>query len=120
MNSNKTIVIFTVIFFLASALFLAYTENRQSNENLQKDWWVLSFNDPKSEDLKFTVENHSNENNFHWEILVGKKKTQEGDIKILKGSSWTSNVQLDNLSGKIIIRVSSGSDKKEIYKSFNK
>lgn len=116
MNS-RTIVIFTIIFFLASALFLAFTENRQSDENFQKDWWVLSFNDPKGEDLNFAIENHSNKNNFHWEILAGKKKMREGDVEISKGSTWTSSVQADNLAGKIIIRVSSGPDKKEIYKN---
>lgn len=115
MNS-KTIVIFTVIFFLASALFLAYTEDRQSDENFQKDWWVLSFNDPKSADINFFIENHSNKSSFHWEILANKEKIQEGDIKIAKGSTWTSDVQVDNLSGKITIIVSDSKDKKEIYK----
>ncbi|MFA4817365.1 MAG: hypothetical protein WC608_01410 [Parcubacteria group bacterium] len=116
MNS-KVLVIFTIIFFLVSALFLAYTESRQSDENFQKDWWVLSFNDPKNGDLNFTIENHSQKSSFHWELISGTDTISEGDVKIAKGSTWTSNVQVDNLSGKTSIRVSSGSDKKEIYKS---
>lgn len=116
MNS-RIIVIFTVIFFLASALFLAYTENRQSDENLQKDWWILSFDNPKGDDLNFTIANHSQKTSFHWELISGTNKIQEGDAKIAKGSTWTSNVQADNLTGKITIRVTSGEDKKEIYKS---
>lgn len=115
--NNKTIVIFTVIFFLTSALFLAYTENKQSDENFQKDWWVLSFNNPKNDDLNFTIENHSQKTSFHWELISGMDTISGGDAKIAKGSTWTSNVQVENLTGKIIIRVSDGSDKKEIYKN---
>jgi len=116
MNS-RTIIIFTVIFFLASALFLAYSENRQSDENFQKDWWALSFNDPKNADVNFKIENHSQKSSFHWELISGTDTISEGDAKIAKGSTWASNVQVNNLAGKITIRVSSGSDKKEIYKS---
>jgi len=115
--NSRTIVIFTIIFFLVSALFLAYSEKQQSDENFQKDWWVLSFNDPKSADINFTIENHSQKTSFHWELISGTDTLSEGDAKIAKGSTWTSNVQTNNLSGKIIIQVSNGSDKKEIYKN---
>lgn len=116
MNS-RTIVICTVVFFLVSALFLAYSENRQSDENFQKDWWVLSFNDPKNADVNFTIENHSQKSSFHWEIISETDKISEGDAKITKGSTWTSNVQVNNLAGKITVSVSNGSDKNEIYKN---
>jgi hypothetical protein len=118
--NSRIIVICTIIFFLVSALFLAYTENHQSDENFQKDWWVLSFNDPKNTDVNFIIENHSQKSSFHWELISGTEIISEGDAKIAKGSAWKSNVQTDNLSGKAIVRVSSGSDKKEIYKNFNK
>lgn len=123
MNNNKKIIFATLILFLLSAVYLSFMEMRQADLNVDKNWWVLSFDNPKSNDLSFTIENHSNESNFHWEILADKEKIQEGDIKISKGYSWTSSAQEDtqkaNLDNKkVTISATNGNDKKNIYKIF--
>lgn len=120
MNNNKKIIISLVVLFLISAVYLSWAEKKQADLDLGKNWWALSFSDPKSSDSSFAIENHSDKNNFHWEIISGGDKIQEGDADIAKGAIWTSDVQGDNLAGKIIIRVFSGSDRKEIYKNFEK
>jgi hypothetical protein len=116
MSNNKLIVLSIIALTLVSAVYLSWIEKKQADLDLGKNWWALSFFNPKSEDISFVIENHSDSNNFHWEVVSGGDRIKEDDISIAKGATWTSDVQADNLAGKIIIRVSSGSDKKEIYK----
>lgn len=117
MNNNKAIIIFTIIFFLAGALFLAYAENRQSDENLQKDWWVLYFENPSSSSMNFVIENHSDGSNFHWEVWADNEKMQEADFTIPKGQKKGFMAGVQNPGNKkITITVSDGKNKKEIYK----
>lgn len=117
MNNNKKII-FTIIFlFLISAVYLSWTETRQFDPNLNKNWWVLSFSDPKSDNLSFTIENHSAKNNFHWEVISGSDKIKEGDMNMDKGSINDIDLSsINNSSGKISVDVTRGSDMKEIYK----
>lgn len=120
MNNNKAVVIFTIIFFLASALFLAYAENRQTDENFQKDWWVLYFENPSSDSTNFVIENHSQQSNFHWEVWVGDEKMQEADFTVPKGQKKGFMAGIQNPGNKkITIKVISGEEKKEIYKQFD-
>lgn len=121
--SNKKIIFVIIFLFLISAVYLSWIEKKQADFNLNKNWWSLSFDNPKSSDLSFTIENHSDESNFHWEILADKEKIQEGDIEILKGSTWTLDVQGDmpETNGdnkKATISATNGNDKKNIYKIF--
>lgn len=114
--NNKVIIIFLVIFFIASFFYLAYIEqNRRGEEN----FWALYFSDPKSGGLDFAIENYGNEMNFHWEILADKEKIKEGNIKIAKNSTWESGFQVDNYGDKkISVVVLDGESKKEVYKNF--
>lgn len=104
------------MFFTLSSIFLVFVEKRQADKNQGKNWWILYFENPKDNSLDFTIENHSNKSNFHWEILGGGNKIKEGDVEIEKGADWTSDVQNIDPEEKIIIRVSNGENKKEIYK----
>lgn len=117
LDSNKKIIIVCIALFLLSASYLSFVETRQADLNVGKNWWSISFINPKTSDTNFTIENHSDKSNFHWEILQNNSIIQQNDISINNGSAWTSNVQVLDSAGKIIIRVSSGSDKKEIYKN---
>lgn len=118
MKKNSIIISFAVLMFL-SFFYLAFTENRQADLDYQKDWWILSFQDPTGQDVNFTIENHSNQSNFHWEILRGSEKLEEKDVEILKGESVViDSVSAENLQGKIIVKVSDSVNKKEIYKNF--
>ncbi len=113
--NNKIIITFLIIFLTASFLYLAYIEQGRRGE---ENFWVLSFADPKGVNLDFVIENHSNDNNFHWEILADKEKIKEGNVKITKNSAWESGFQEASYGDKkITIVVSDGDNKKEIYKT---
>jgi len=110
-----------MLLILVSSVYLSWVEKNQADLNLGKNWWTLSFDNPKSSDLSFTIESHSNKNTFHWTVLTaGKTILKEGDATIQKGSVADINLndQELNIVGKIMIDVTNGMDKKEIYKNF--
>jgi hypothetical protein len=120
MDSDKIIIVFVALFLL-SAVYLSYIEQKQADPNIGKNWWVLSFVEPKTNDLSFTIKNHSDKNNFHWQVLEEKKLLNEGDVSIAKGGQENVFVSVENISDKkITILVSDGKDRKEIYKAFSK
>lgn len=103
---------------MASA-YLFFVDSRDNSLDFRKDWWVVYFDEPKSLSWNFSIENHSDKNDFKYEIFDGKNKVNEGDAVIGKGE--TRNIILDQKvghleSGKITILVSDGEKKKEIYK----
>jgi hypothetical protein len=116
---EKKIILILGLFLLISFFYLAFMETRQADPNYQKNWWVVYFDNPKDSSISFVIENHSDQNNFHWEVFQEKEKLQEKDTRIPKGESATiDSVNLNDLKGKIIISVSDGKEKKEIYKQF--
>jgi len=114
--TSKKIIIFLIILFVVSSAYLFFVDSRDSDFNIGKDWWVVYFVSPKDDSLTFAIENHSNRNNFHWEIIDGKNKISERDIEVEKGATWTSDVQVNVSDKKITVQVSDGTEKKEIYK----
>ena len=118
--SNKIIIITILGMILISFVFLSATEMKQANINNQ-NIWTLYFSEPKNESLDFTIENHSQNKVFHWQILLDKTMVTEGDSAILLGDIKTITVPKDNIDlsdKKITISVTdSNNNKKEIYKN---
>jgi hypothetical protein len=118
---KKIILLIILLFFLSSAWLFSISK-RAIDPDYNKNFWTLSFSNPKNDDLNFVIENHSDRTDFHWEVLKDKEKLKEGDIKIEKGKN--AQVQPSSAepqsSSKITIRVSSGDQRKEIYKNFDK
>jgi hypothetical protein len=117
---QKKIIIFTACLFFLSSLYLFYSSEKATNPN-QKDFWAIYFSEPKSLDLNFVIENHSNNTNFHYETLDGKNKVSEGDAIIQNGDKRIIDLNSEVgkiLDKKITIVVSTSGDKKEIYKNF--
>lgn len=112
---NKYIVFSVIIFLLLSFVFLSATERKQEGLESQ-NWWVVYFEDPKSNDLDFIIENNSNEKSFRWEAMVGNEKISGGNLEIKKGEKKIIPVELEN-KGKIEIIVVTGEEKKSIYKN---
>ena len=115
----KKIISLLLIFLVLSFLFLAWNETQQQSPTSQ-NWWVIYFSNPKDESLDFLIENNSNETGFHYEISDGEKILEEADIKIAKGAKKEIPLIKDIENKKIIIRVSAGDEKREIYKNFDK
>lgn len=115
---NKKIIIFLIIFLIASLFYLAYIEQSRRGEG---NFWVLYFADPKGDNLSFVIDNYSDKNNFHWEVLIDKNKVTEKDAVISKGNKKIIDlVELKIENKKITIIVSDGENKKEIYKNINR
>ncbi|OGI16386.1 MAG: hypothetical protein A3J63_01740 [Candidatus Moranbacteria bacterium RIFCSPHIGHO2_02_FULL_40_12b] len=110
------------IFMLSCLLFLGYIEYRQQNPDLNKNWWVLYFENSKDGSMAFAIENHGNIQNFHWEIFSGKNKPfLDGTVEVKKGEIQKINPVVSARDDRsLTIRVSDGENKKEIYKIFEK
>lgn len=117
MSQQTKIIIFIIIIFIASSAYLFWVDAKNNSPDYGKDWWAVYFENPKDNSLNFTIENHSNKNDFHWEVSDGKNKLDAGNIKIEKGATWTSDVQVSVSDKKMTIRVSNSKDTKEIYKN---
>ncbi|MCX6763755.1 MAG: hypothetical protein NTZ97_03440 [Candidatus Moranbacteria bacterium] len=115
---EKKIIIFIAVLFILSSVFLFFISDRYLNSEAQKDWWSAYFVNAKDASLNFVIENHSQNNNFHWEVSKDNNKLNEGDVNISKGDMKSIDLNNINATGKIIIDVSDGTDKKEIYKNF--
>lgn len=112
----KKIISSLIIFLVLSFLFLAYTETRQQSPASQ-NWWVVYFSNPKDESLNFVIENNSDQNNFHYIISTDNNLLKESEVSISKGIKKEITVSIDGTEKKITIRVSAGSDNREIYKN---
>jgi hypothetical protein len=119
--ASRKIIIFIAALFIASSAYLFYVDGRDSDLNSGKNWWIIYFDEAKSLSWNFSIENHSDKNDFKYEIFDGKNKVAEGGAVIGKGE--TRDIALDQKvghieSGKITITVSDGKETKEIYKNF--
>ena len=106
---------------LISFIFLSVVEIKQADIN-SKNIWTLYFSNPKDNSLNFTLENHSQNKVFHWQILLDKTVVTEGDSTVLLGDTKNIPVPKDNIdlsNKKITISVTDiNNNKKEIYKNF--
>lgn len=114
---QKKIILFLIVLFIASSAWLFHASDKLTDPNAGKNWWALSFNEPTSQNLDFTIENHSDQTVFHWEVLQNNQKIKEGDEKIDKGASLNVTPDENLSTGKITINVTAGEEKKEIYKN---
>lgn len=120
-NQTQKIIIFFSILFLLSSIYLFSIDSRYNDPKYNKDWYSLSFIDPKSDSLDFSIENFSAKNDFHWEVLREKETVSEGDENIGAGQKRDISVSDFEIANdqKYTIRVTSGKDIREIYKNIN-
>ena len=119
MKQQRNIIFFLIVIFIASSLWLFIVSNNILNKNEGKNWWSVYFSNPKSNDIDFVIENHSNNSNFHWEVYADKNKIEEGDAEIKKGSASNFDPEISAQENqKITISVDLNGEKREIYKNF--
>jgi len=117
---NKIIISVFVTCLVISFSFLAYHERKSQDIDAQ-NLWFLYFSDPKSSALDFSVENHADKTEFHWELFSDKTKLQDGNLSVKKGAIVTSTVPEipDQLGKKISIQVTANDNNiKEVDKTF--
>lgn len=116
LNQNKKIIIFIIILLFVSSVSLFFFEGYYKNTT-GGDWWAVYFNDPKSKDLNFTIENRGASDDFVWELWLGDKKVQEGKERIAEKDKKSVETTQGTYKGKISVKVLSGGEKREIYKN---
>jgi hypothetical protein len=117
MSQTTKIISLILVLFVISSVFLFWQSDQGLNPDYQKDWWSVSFAYAENTDLSFTIENHSANDNFSWEIISGKDTLQKGDAVVARGEKKNIEVDLGNLTNKVLIRVSDGKESQEIYKN---
>lgn len=122
MNSNKLFLNTTLVCILLGSVFLSWVEEKNQNPSFEKDWWNLHFEDPKSYDLDFIIENNSNTEDFTWEIHLNESVISSGYEELKKGANKTISIDestLGNLKGgEVTIEVSSEEEKYSVSKFF--
>lgn len=101
---------------------MLWTARNYNDPDCGKNWWALYFENPKSDDLDFVIENHSDKTSFHYVLTVGNDKIKEEDISINKGEtkklSFGDSLKLSfEKNKKTTVQVISGEERKEIYKN---
>jgi len=112
-NNQKIIIISLAVFLLASFIFLASTEHKQHQLN---DGWFLYFENTKSGDLDFVIENYSVDSEFKWNLSSNGDLIKSEKITIENKENKIMEIDENNLKGKVKIEVEYKKDKKEIYK----
>jgi hypothetical protein len=116
---QKKIITFITVFFILGSGFLFWKSENLTDPKKSGNYWAVYFVEPKKDDVDFAIENYSGKTDFRWEILEDGKKISEGDAKVERGDQKNIRNNIDASNGKkIIIQVSSGDEKKDIYKKF--
>lgn len=115
---QRKIIIFIIVIFVISAIYLLAIGSKYQNANFSRGWWSAYFVNPKDNSLDFIIKNNDNATDFHWTILTNNEKLEEGDVEINNDDQRTINLAGINTAGKVTIEVSVGNDKKDIYKNF--
>lgn len=84
---HKHIIYGCIILIALSFICLTIRARQAQDADLQKNWWSLSFTQPDSEALDFTIENHSDTTMFTYEITQLNTETLTRTVEIQKGDS---------------------------------
>jgi hypothetical protein len=92
--SHRFIIIAFTLLLLTSFSFLAWTEEKAKDPDRGKNWWALSFRDPKDKSLAFDIENHTADKTYFAYIVTrGDKVLYRDSLIISRGT--TERVSLD-------------------------
>lgn len=117
MKQKKLIFIASSFFFL-SAFFLFHQNDRGLDPDLGKNWWTLAFSSlDQNEKIDFIIENHSDKNEFSYEVSVGKEVILEDTFTAKSKEKTIVRIpSIKQQSERVRITVTDGTEKKEIYK----
>lgn len=112
MESKKIIVPIVIFLFFSTAFLIYRAENMP-----EPKWWSAYFVNAKDESLNFTIENHSDKKDFHWQIIADNKKLDEANIQVDKDDVKIIKIENNiNKANKITVEIVSEGEKREIYK----
>lgn len=107
-----------LILFAASTLFLDGKIGQDLDPDSGKDWWVLSFEDRNPGSLGFTIENHSGNTDFSYEVTRDKVVLDEGTVSVERGGRKTvvPSGNGDTAGRTTIVVESADGSKKSVYR----
>ena len=117
MSDRSLIIVFSALFIM-SASFLFWQNARELDPNLGKSWWTLAFAHPETAtDLAFTVENFSNNTRFQYEVVADKTPLVTESFELQRGEKISVTPHTPARKDvRISIVVTTGNEKKEIYR----
>lgn len=115
---QRKIIIFIIVIFVVSAIYLLAIGSKYQNANFSRGWWSAYFVDLKDNSLDFVIKNNDSGADFHWTVLANNEKLEEGNVNVDMGDQKMIRTDLNNIPpGKVVIEVSTGKDKQDIYKN---
>jgi len=115
MKKNKIIISIIALLFL-SITFLYYRAENMS----EPKWWAVYFSDAKNSNSDFVIENQGETRDFYWQVLDGTTKIYEGDVRLEEDEVKSFKLdEFEIINKKLIVRILSGEEKREIYKTIN-
>ena len=66
MNNEKKIILTVIILLFFSFSFLFHSEQKQLKTIGENGWWAVYFENPKTEDSSFAIENSGKAAVFYW------------------------------------------------------
>lgn len=116
-NSQRTLLAFFVMLIVGSFIFLGWKESLEQSAVRQKNWWSVSFVDPRSEvDMRFLIENNSDNIEFHYTLLLDGKDIGSDTVQISKGDKRLIDPQGRATNQKYRIEIRSEDQRKTLEK----
>lgn len=111
---EKTIILLASLIFAACAGYLFWVSSSDETRA-----WTAYFDDPKSGELDFIIENEGNKELFEWELLADDKKILDGKVEVLGKEKIIVDSKNLPEAGKITVEVSNADsgEKTTIYKT---
>lgn len=115
--SQYSIAVLIGLSLIVTMVYAAWIEARQHNYVVDKNWWSISYAEPRGESHDFVIENYTDRELFHYVIYVDDNVLLENDVVITSGKSKYVEVDLDNPSEEVnMIEIILDKEIKTLYK----
>lgn len=118
--TEKRLIFGLFVLFALSAAYLFAVNERGLDPNQGKNWWSVSFAEPKNQSsLVFVVSNHTATADFRYTVSADGRTLAEGTFEVVPGNDMTQvpSVEFMPVSGRITITVSHDGRDETIYRS---
>ena len=118
LSEKNTLVLLTFIFVLSAFSLASITRDALDPDNA-KNWWIVSFVDPRGDTLDFTIANHSDTTRYSYTTTAPdhSRSDEAISVDIPTGETRTlSPIQKKTTTGKYSITIQHGNETRTLYK----
>lgn len=118
--TEKRLFLAILALFVLSSLYLFSVNERGLDPNRGKNWWSVSFAEPKNESsLALVVSNHTDSVDFQYTVRTEDALLDQGTFAVPRGSDMTRVPAVRGLpeSGRVTITVTHEGKEEIIYRS---